>query len=262
MARRPLNSTDARAEINRPGFTKAALVRISSDGTVEEDSVVPEAKFLLNPTTWVESKSTNWISQNVPGQSDTIKQWVSGGPRTVSFEALVTKDTTSGLSSEANNQLITNVTNTVSSIAANFFNIPIPPLQDLINSSSSSDEYTANRLNIQNYLDYYRSLTMPTYDENGTLVKSPPLLTLLVGSSLSNAATQVDAKLNAQGQVWILKNYTINITKQLPNLTPMEALVNFQLEQYIVQSISSTAYYPSISQSGNSSPTTSRTKFI
>mgnify|MGYP006303782235 CR=1 FL=1 len=67
-----------------------ALFTVSPEGFVERTEA---GIFLLNPNTWEEAKKANWVTQKVPGQSDDVLQWLSSGPRTVSFDALVTADT-------------------------------------------------------------------------------------------------------------------------------------------------------------------------
>ena len=250
MARRPLDKEQSEANIGNPGLVKAAMVRITTEGKVDTDTQF--AKFLLNPSSWQENKSVNWASHNVPGQSDPVKQFVSGGPRTISFEALVTKDTNDlgkGGTSIASG-LINKGINAVSSIASNFFNVSVPPLQDLFSNFSSGGE--ANPLDISGYLDYYRACAYPTYSDNGEFLKSPPLLVLYVGTSFQNQNSEVTDSLKPEGHVWVLKSYSINITKQLPNLAPMEAVVSFQLEQYITNSVSSPAFHPNAIGIGNS----------
>ena len=73
------------------GLRAAAIFVVDTDGSIETDNEL--GVFLLNPSTWTDSKGTNWAEQTIPGQSDPILQWVSGGARKVSFQALVTADT-------------------------------------------------------------------------------------------------------------------------------------------------------------------------
>lgn len=238
MARKPLKKEIDEAKIGTTGLVKAALMMITSEGNVDSDNEL--GKFLLNPSSWQESKSVNWASHNIPGQSDPVKQFISGGPRTVTFEALVTKDTSDlGKDESVASDLLNKGLNAISSVASNFFNVSVPPLQDLFNNFVGKED---NPLDISSYLNYYRSLAYPSYSDNGDFLKSPPLLALYVGTSFNNQATEVSDSLKPKGHVWILKNYTINITKQLPSLAPMEAIVQFQLEQYIINSVSSSSF--------------------
>lgn len=238
MSRKPIQSEGSPAySILQSGLVKASLFKISTEGTVEQNQL---GILLLNPTTWQESKSVNWASHNVPGQSDPIKQFTSGGARTVTFDALVTKDTSDLGKNQS--QLFSNIIskgiNAVSSIASNFFDVSVPPLQDVFNTLLGNNAFD-NPLDISEHLNYFRSLAYPTYDQNGELTSSPPLLALHVGTSFTRQNNEPIISLNSTNHIWILKNININITKQLPSLAPMEAVVSIQLEQYIIQSISS-----------------------
>jgi hypothetical protein len=236
MSRKPLRKDDAHATVGGSGFLKAALVRITPEGTLDQDSQF--AKFLLNPSSWQESKQVNWATHNVPGQSDPVKQYVSGGARIVTFDALVTNDTSDlGTASINVSSIIAGAAvNAVSSLASSFFNVNVPSLLDTFNSISSAGE--TNVLDISNHLNYYRSLAYPEYTEKGELRRSPPLLALFVGKTFNTQESEFNQSLNEKTHVWILKSYNINITKQLPNLAPMEAVVSLQLEQYITTSVS------------------------
>ena len=54
---------------------------------------MPILKFQYFPETITDSYSPNYASHNIPGGSVPILQWVSGNPRTISFEAIFTCDT-------------------------------------------------------------------------------------------------------------------------------------------------------------------------
>jgi len=43
-------------------------------------------------------------------------------------------------------------------------------------------------------------------------------------------------KITSQHDLWVITNLEIQITKFLPNLAPMEAVVTFQLTQYNIRS--------------------------
>ena len=250
MTRRPLDKNGAAAKVgSKDGFYTAAIVRVTPEGKSELEDAHPQAKFLLNPSSWSDNKSVNWVSQSVPGQSHDVKQWISGGPRVVTFDALVTRDINERQDVNPLDKLINSAINAVSSVASDFFDVNVPPLTDLLNGLAGGIDN--HPLNIAPWLDYYRSLTLPTYSENNELTSSPPLVALHVGASLHNGNTEFKGELTPTGEVWIVKNLGINITKQLPNLTPMEAIVSFQLEQYITNSVSANRYSP-IDTGGNS----------
>ena len=227
-------------------YAKAGLYVINRRGLIEGS---PYGRFLLNPTSWSESKSVNWAAKEVPGQSNQVFQWISSGARTVSFDALITKDfgDSDDIFNPKNEQVsgIKQVKKLVADIAAAFagaiVNTPI--------NNIKTDTTNMDTIGIQDYLDYYRSLTYPVYSPDKKLQQSPPLLALYVGNSISGSGREpelpplVDGttsrkSINFNHEVWILTNLRINITKQLPDLTPMEATVSFQLTQYNTRSVS------------------------
>jgi hypothetical protein len=212
------------------GFlNRAALFKVDISGKILNKNL--EGIFLLNPTAWEESKSAKWVAHEVPGQSDPVWQWVSSGPRTVTFEALVTADTSDKIAKAEEEQSKSSVKTSieaVASIAMDFFKITIPPPRN-----ESTALKNAEILDISDRLNYYRSLLYPEYtDPNnkgvpGRLKASPPLLVLFAGNSISNIPYS-DRITNKQ-DVWILTDLRIRTTKQLANLAPMEAVVTFTL---------------------------------
>jgi hypothetical protein len=223
-------------------FRKAALFRIDSDGTIIKNKA---GVFLLNPASYEDSKNANWAQQNVPGQSDPVLQWVSSGTRTVSFEALITADTSDfddgiiNVSSENDEAGIDNFVNKVGKLASAFFKITVP-------SSRQSAQIKASKgdaLDISKILNYYRSLLYPTYDNiinPKRLQQSPPLLVLYAGSAI--VKVKYEKRISAQHDLWVLTDLRIRITKQLPNLAPMEAIVQFNLVQYNIRSFDSNRF--------------------
>lgn len=214
---------------------KAALFRVDKDGKIIKNKA---GVFILNPASYEESKSANWIQQQVPGQSDPVLQWVSSGARTVSFEALVTADT-----SYFNSSIITKpgeetdplkkALQVVGEIASAFFKISIPPPRQTIEEKASKGD----SLDISEYLNYYRSLLYPTYDSVTNPRKlrySPPLLVLYAGKSIIKVP--YENRISSQHDLWVLTDLKIRVTKQLPNLAPMEAVVQFTLVQYNIRS--------------------------
>src|SRR5215469_2331969 len=114
----PANSTSTPSTL----LQTAALFRVNSSGNIVKD---PNGLFLLNPSTWEEHKSANWVQQQVPGNSDPILQWLASGPRTVTFDAMVTLDNSDFLKQRG---AIANASsgNFIASIAAKFFNTAAP----------------------------------------------------------------------------------------------------------------------------------------
>lgn len=185
-------------------------------------------QFFLNPTTWTESKSTNWVKQNVPGTSDPHQQWVSGGARTVSFEAFVTNDLAEGhVASSSQNSFknttpnSTSIIKRVGAIALKTFNISGTDLGADTNVRSSG----ALDLDITDKLNYYRSLCYPNLTTDKNRVDSaPPFVILDVGPSLGN---------RTQSAKFVVDKVDITITKQHPDLTPIEAKVTFTLTEFV-----------------------------
>jgi hypothetical protein len=214
----------------------AGLFPIDIRGEVQFSEV---GIFMLNPTSWQESKSTNWTEQSVPGQSDPVLQWVSGGARTVTFEALVTADTSDFISGKkrqpgAETDPLKKSTTFIGSIASSFFKVPAPAQR------IESDGDRGTNLDISQYLNYYRSLLYPVYDKvdkPNKLVNSPPLLVLYSGNAINKLPLGgPGTRVGSQHDMWVLTDLQINITKQLPNLAPMEATVTFKLLQYNIRS--------------------------
>lgn len=215
------------------GYLTAALLAVSPSYTIMPNQF---SSFLLNPTTWDEAKNANWVQNPIPGQSDPILQWVHSGARTVTFDAFVTQNF-AGQFQSANstlnaNNFINQAVNTVSSVASKFFNVSLtqPP-------RAPAQPETAT-LSIKNNLNYYRSLLYPIYDPTSTkLVASPPLLYLAVGDTLpSNFNLGQQTTISKSTLLWVLTNLRIKVTKQLPDLSPMEAIVSFELMQYSISS--------------------------
>lgn len=214
----------------------AGLFPVNEKGEVLISNV---GVFLLNPSSWQESKSSNWAEHNVPGQSDPILQWISGGARTLNFEALVTADTSdfvSGKTTKPGEETdpLKKATTFVGSIAASFFKVPAPAAR------IESEDTKGSSLDISNYLNYYRSLLYPVYDnidKPNRLRNSPPLVVLYSGSSINKLPMGgTGTKISSQHDLWVVTDLQINITKQLPNLAPMEATVTFKLLQYNIRS--------------------------
>lgn len=214
---------------------KAALFRVDSEGNIIKNRA---GVFALNPSSYEENKSANWSQQAVPGQSDPILQWVNSGARTVSFEALVTADTSyfqSGVTTKPGEETdpVKKTLNQIGQIASAFFKVTLPPPRQTTQVAANQGD----SLDISAYLDYYRSLLYPTYDNatNPTKLRySPPLLVLYAGKSIIKVP--YENRISSQHDLWVLTDLKIRITKQLPNLAPMEAQVQFTLVQYNIRS--------------------------
>ena len=224
------------------GLHRAALYRVNDNGEIRK---VNEGRFLLNPSSWEEAKTSNWNPTQVPGQSDPVLQWSSSGPRTVTFDTLVTNETSyfteANLTSAAPaaNTIAAAVKSFVGGIASRFAKVPGEF------SGFALSKTGDNKLGIDKYLNYYRSLLYPKYniDTNPTkLISSPPLVVLMVGKTFTNSV--YSNKIDMQSTVWVVTNLRIKITKQLPNLTPMEAIVSFEMMQYNIRSTCQNLFYP------------------
>lgn len=237
-------SLDGIANVGTPydkELRKAALCAIQDDGTIVK---TPASIFLLNPTSYEDSKSANWSRQVVPGQSDPILQWVASGERVVSFEALVTADTSyyeltegtfkkPGEPTDPTQKFLSKV----GDVASAFFKVNIPQPREEIKRSN------IGKLDISEFLNYYRSLLYPMYDTPNNprkLVSSPPLLVLYDGGAISKL--KYENKISSQHDLWVLTDLKIRVTKQLPNLAPMEASVQFTLLQYNIRSFDRTRF--------------------
>ncbi len=225
---------------------RAALFKVDIAGNILSNNA--EGIFLLNPSAWEESKSANWAQHNVPGQSDPIFQWVSSGARTVTFEALVTADMSDQkvivAEKEQKKAEPKAVIEAVADFAVKLFSVAIPPIPNSPSGEPVKNEVT---LDISDRLNYYRSLLYPSYTDPNSkgvpsrLKGSPPLLALYAGNSISKLS--YSNKITNKHDVWILTDLRIRITKQLANLAPMEATVNFTLVQYNIRSFDSNRFY-------------------
>lgn len=247
MARPPIRPSKAKATANATPNFRPTSMNVACIGIVESDGSVvwrEESYFLLNPSSLDESKSANWIPSSIPGLSDPVLQWISSGPRTLTFEALVTKDISKTTPAVAPKAPDTSFGAVVGKIAEKFTTgvigkIPKVPTSGLLGSAasalglspppSSAGEKLVDNLSIARYLNYYRSLLYPT-NTSGRLAASPKLVALYFGNSLSNSTS--GKKVGKKDTLWVVTGIKIKITKQLPDLTPMEAVVNFELMEY------------------------------
>jgi len=221
------DSTPTIYSFSRRALKKARLEVVRGDN-ISGISLGALAEFFINPSTWAESKTANWVKHNVPGNSDPHQQWTSSGARTITFEALVTNDSENGMvvkdSSQAavcNPPRVTSVVKRIGAIAAQAFNISGLNLDDVkaINSSS------ALKLNINEKLNFYRSLCYPNLVSSRNRVESAPFFVkLIVGSTFGK---------RTQNSLFVVDKVDIQITKQYPDLAPIEARVTFTLTEFV-----------------------------
>lgn len=240
-------------------LAKAALFKVDSLGNILEDTFAP---FLLNPDSIEESKIGNWVENTIPGQSDPILQWVSGGARTITFTALITRDGVD-LQQASKDFGLANLANmaatVVGSVATALAGVNIPPVGDVVSALLSNKPAEGEELSISRYLDYYRSLMYPVHTQDGILESSPSLVVLALGKTLNSDDTKTYiGKISTNTDLWAVKNLSIRVTKWLPNLTPMEAEVTFSLTEYIISSKSAANFQaPASGDSTSSLPSVS-----
>lgn len=231
-----LDGVSGLADTNKPNtnaLLSAGLFTVTSANKIELNNAY--GFFLLNPATWEEHKSSNWVQHNIPGESDPILQWTSGGARTITVEALVTKDhagfdLTKPVS--PGGALIDQAITAVGNIASAFLGINVPAIGDLL---PIGDQGQGEELSIADHLNYYRSLMYPDLKNDKTvLAGSPPLVALFAGKSFSKFMSGTEISIDTD--LWVVTDLRIKITKQLPNLAPMEATVSFTLVQYTKRS--------------------------
>ena len=219
------------ADTQKPNknLLSAGLFKVLPNNKIDLDNTF--GFFLLNPAVWDEHKSSNWVQHNIPGESDPILQWTSGGARTITVETLVTKDHSGfNLSNPPDTaaKIVDQALTVVGNIASSFLGVNIPAIGDLL---PIGDQGEGENLSIANHLNYYRSLMYPlTENDKNTLSGSPPLVALFAGKTFSRNMSGKDISVDTD--LWVVTDLRIRVSKQLPNLTPMEATVTFQLVQY------------------------------
>lgn len=213
----------------------AGLFVVRDDGSIDTDKFY--GTFLLNPSSFEEAKNANWVQHAIPGQSDPVIQWISSGARSITFDALLTKDKSVLVASQESQ---TTAANSVASSTKDYFAQIAGTLASVkAENVKVQSAPTPDTLDITAHLNYYRSLLHPEYAEQKgrrRLVKSPPRLVLLAGSSVANKA--YGAQITNKNETWVLTDLKIKTTKMLPNLAPMEAIVSFTLVLYNQESFS------------------------
>lgn len=236
---------------NTGTFFGAGLYIVNDDGKiVNEGDPGIYGTFLLNPTSFEDSKNASWIQHNIPGQSDPVVQWVSSGARSITFDALVTNDKSNLDKSESQN---TEKSSAPSSIKNYFADIAGSLASVKSENIRPSGQVPRPTLDITPYLNYYRSLLYPKYEGEGDarrLSKGPPRLVLLAGKTISNSIHGFGTTIKSKDETWVLTDLKVKTTKMLPNLSPMEAIVSFTLVQYNKQSSSSEDIFSKESTNG------------
>ncbi len=255
MARKPQQSTGMSFPDPGPtvftGFRQMAILKVDTNsGKIDTTSSSSDKGLLwLNPESIDDEKSSNWIATQVPGQSNPIMSWASGGPRNITFEALVTKDTSDFLNAAADPLagVIDNAVSAVGNIASAFAGISLPSISGLLGSAKPGP---GEELSIENNLNYYRSLLYPTY-VGGRLYSSPPLCVLAFGRMLGSRNSIPADDITSAHDLWVLTSLRIKVSKSLPNLTPMEAVVSFTFSQYAMASLGADHYQDQPGSSGS-----------
>lgn len=234
---------------SRSSLAKVILIPVKSGGNFPDPrqnigraresnlDVLELSQFFLNPSTWNDSKSAKWVKHIVPGLSDPHQQWIASGPRTITFEALVTKDIEESIvKNKKKDAFACNVSG--STVKVNrIANIAIL-IQALNNRESAEAQNLGTTtdlqkldLDITDKLNFYRSLTYPNVSANTNRVSRPPnLVKLLVGSTLGK---------RTENAFFVVDKIEIKVTKQYADLTPIEAIVTFTLTEFVNQVLSS-----------------------
>lgn len=223
--------------IPSPSLVKAKILPIKRNGK-RPPNAENLGTFLINPSTWSEKKDAKWIKHDIPGLSDPHQQWISSGARTITFEALVSNDLAKLPPREPERRAIcmergaTGIVTSIGGIAAQIFGIPGLTAAEAIEQSGNSTRGTNVKLDIREKLAFYRSLVYPNTPADRTRVSGPPnLVELVVGTTLGLRTLQ--------GAKFVVDSVEITYTKQLPDLTPIEARVTFRLTEFVDRLIAS-----------------------
>jgi hypothetical protein len=221
---------------SQTSVSPAMILPLNPDGSGIKDQL-ELGMFYINPASWTESKTSHWAKHEVPGYSDPHQQWISGGVRQITFEALVTRDRTNGnyladLTAAAEPPtkdkipLKKRVMNAIGGIALTLFPLPLS-LKSQLNNATDKSSLILD-LDISTKLNYYRSFLYPRM-VGQTVVSPPPLIKLICGTTFG---------LRIKHSKFVLDKLDIKITKQLANLAPSEAIVTFTLTELPGRNIS------------------------
>lgn len=145
---------------------KVMMYDIDDDGSPDVGS---SRAFQYFPETVTDSRGVEWQSKTVVGGSHPIYQWTHGSPRTISFDAVFTRD----LQPE---RTPSNAISALGSIAATISNVAKNPVGAVIGALKNGFDESTNP-NIDQAVAWLRSKTYPTYDNN---IASAPTKLLLV----------------------------------------------------------------------------------
>lgn len=230
-----------------PNLVKAVILPVKNrEGTEIPDpaqnrngrddlQVADLSEFFLNPASWVDLKSTKWIKHSIPGLSDPHQQWIAGGPRTITFEALITRDTAESITRQKRDksfvcQLVGRAATVVkiSKIATQIQGLSVSEVAEAQNIAANSKNL---ELDITDKLNFYRSLLYPNVSSQDSRVSRPPnLVKLLVGTTLGK---------RTRNSLFVVDKVEIRVVKQFSDLTPIEAIVNFTLTEFVTRPLSS-----------------------
>lgn len=221
--------SDTKFNFTRRGLVKARLEVVKKNTNKVAINLDSVSSFFLNPSSYTESKAANWVVQNVPGLSDPHQQWTSSGARTITFEAYVSNDLAEGhVNTKASDARKNNAANKTSvikrlgKIATRVFNVGGLDL----NGVAQVNNNAGLSLDISEKLNYYRSLCYPDLQSDANRVDSAPaFVKLKVGTTFG--------KRTLNTAIFVVNKVDIIITKQYPDLTPIEAKVTFTLTEFV-----------------------------
>lgn len=131
---------------------------IPLDSKTDEQLTGDRRSFQYYPKTISDQKATNYQTKVIPGLSHPLYQWTSGGPRTISFQAIFTRDRTYSDSEKA-------------SITKNkTFTADAQPSLSL--GKELKDE--ARSVDIPSAIAYFRSYLDPEYSLGNQQLTTPP----------------------------------------------------------------------------------------
>lgn len=150
-----------------PKSVRAYIIPISNEtGNMEDESSI--RCFQYFPETISDSRQSNWTPKDIPGLSHPLYQWVSGGPREISFTAIFSRDT--------------DVNINVSSASVTDRFVGATDLYSDSNTVQSGQIDNFRNVDIPGAVAWLRQFTYPIYINNGTPVDRalPPKRLVLV----------------------------------------------------------------------------------
>lgn len=159
---------------------RAYLVELDDSG-----SMVEYRAFQYFPQTIDDSKSGDYVEKTVIGSSHPIYQWLHGGKRSISFDAVLTSDFTKGTGQNplgAFGAVAETVTSFIKSPAATAISTLSSGGQDPYDPDGS----TGKNVNIAAGISWFRSKLYPTYKGNEPVKPPPKLLLVVEGTEMSS----------------------------------------------------------------------------